>query len=313
MSIRKEHLDVFDKSLSSLQENADLAKQLVLDKGTIEKKIESGFNLIGGLGQSYQGVQNVKTLLSKGTNTAKTATKALQGAKEQAKTTDTGNEETPTTEPDSNVARASSAENTEEPILPEEGPSQAISETSFMSPEAEASARATQGLASEGDTIAGGETLDQLAPMREIMRQSATPLTNSEAQNAMMDFDPESNIADVGNLSSKGVTQALSGVENTVGETTDALTSGIADVSNTISSTVGTISSTAGEVAEGLAATAVGSLDIPVAGEVIALLAGVGSAIASAFAPKIPAPTISQTGADFSTTDEHSGASLSAY
>jgi hypothetical protein len=304
MSIRKEHLDVFDKSLSSLQENADLAKQLVLDKGSIEKKIETGFNLIGGLGQSYQGVQNVKTLLSKGTNTAKTATKALQEGKEQAKTTDTGNEETPTTEPDSNVARASSAENTEEPILPEEGPSQAIEETSFMSPEAEVSARATQGLASESPGL-----LDQLAPMREIMRQSATPLTNSEAQNAMMDFDPESNLADIGNLSSKGVTQTLSGVENTVGETTDALTSGIADVSNTISSAAGT----AGEVAEGLAATAVSSLDIPVAGEVIALLAGVGSAIASAFAPKMPAPTITQTGADFSTTDEHSGASLSAY
>ena len=324
MSIRKEHLDVFDKSLSSLQENADLAKQLVLDKGSIEKKIETGFNLIGGLGQSYQGVQNVKTLLSKGTNNAKTATKALQGGKEQAKTTDTGNEETPTTEPDSNVARTDPVQDVDAPLedLPEMTMTDAGATPLLDSlPQEEIGMRMIEaaGITQERAAImpelpdlpglTGGETLDQLAPMREIMRQSATPLTNSEAQNAMMDFDPESNLSDIGNLSSKGVTQALSGVENTVGETTDALTSGLADVSSTLSSAAGT----AGGVAEGLAATAVGSLDIPIAGEFIALLAGVGSAIASAFAPKIPAPTISQTGADFSTTDEHGGASLSAY
>lgn len=446
MSIRKEHLDVFDKSLSSLQENVDLAKQLVLDKGSIEKKIETGFNLIGGLGQSYQGVQNIKALLKQGTNTAKTATKALEGGKEEAKTTDTGSEETPTSQPDENVARASTAENTEAPTLPEE--TTTFSETSFMSPEAEATARATQvaqatpevptgveafrdripddlferlqrtGLSPEGGLpedisrevvnralgrsgdfpetetpeeigeprlIDAGEEarqtlanmtdeeftlqmieaagitqrraaaraaqaatstaeeatetpglLDQLAPMRELMARRTQPINASEAQQRMLDFDPDENISQIGNLSTEGSTRVLSGVENTVDEAGNALQSGIEGVSNTISDVAGSVSragaglaenltsvgtklaTTAGEsiapeVSEALGAVAAGSLDIPVAGEVVALLAGVGSAIASAFEPDAPKPTISQVGADFSNTDEHGGASLSAY
>jgi len=327
MSIRQEHLDVFDKSLSSLQENADLAKQLVLDKGSITEKIQSGFNLIGGLGQSYQGVQNLKTLLKKGTSSAKTTTKALQGGKEQAKTTDTGNEEVPTTQPDSNVARTDPIQDVNGPLedlpemtmtdagatplldsLPQEEITMRMIESAGITQERAASRVMPELPDLPG--LTGGETLDQLAPMRAIMKQSATPITNSESQNAMMDFDPESNITDIGNLSTKGSTQVLSGVENTVGEASDALTSGVADVSSTLSSAVGT----AGEVAEGLAATAVGSLDIPVAGEVIALFAGIGSAIAGAISGgDTPKPTVSQTGADFSNTDEHGGASLSAY
>ena len=447
MSIRKEHLDVFDKSLNSLQENVDLAKQLVLDKGSIEKKIETGFNLIGGLGQSYQGVQNVKALFKKGTNTAKTAAKALKGGQTQAKTTDTGSEQTPATQPNENVARASSAENTEAPTLPEEGPSQAVSETSFMSPEAEASARATQpapvsetavdpgveafrdrippelferlqqtGLSPEGglpteifqevrsrafgdiadlpeefpgpieagatptlDAIPRGEMglrileeagairqqaarraqratqalapeaeapaetpglLDQLAPMRELMARRTQPINASEAQQRMMDFDPEGNISQVGNLSTEGTTQALNAAQNTVDEVGNTLSSANEAITSTLSDTAGAVSravtgaggeaaqsllsagrslaTTAGEtiapeVSDALGAVAAGSLDIPVAGEVVALLAGLGSAIASAFEPSAPKPTISQTGADFSNTDEHGGNALSAY
>jgi phage-related tail protein len=125
----------------------------------------------------------------------------------------------------------------------------------------------------------------------------------------MMDFDPESNITDIGNLSSKASTQVLSGVENSVAEAGDSLSSGIADVSSTLSGLAGT----AGEVSESLAATALGSLDIPVAGEVIALFAGIGSAIAGAIGGETPKPTVVQTGGDFSNTDEHSGQALSAY
>jgi hypothetical protein len=447
MSIRKEHLDVFDKSLSSLQENVDLAKQLVLDKGSIEKKIETGFNLIGGLGQSYQGIQNVKAMLRKGTNAVKSTTKALQGGQEQARTTDTGSQETPTSQPDENVARASTAENTEAPTLPEE--TTTISETSFMSPEAEATARATQavdpgveafrdriapdlferlqqtGLTPEGnippeifqeqasrafgelpeggitmteagatpelDAIPEGERglrmlesagairqqatrratqaltstaeeatetpglLDQLAPLRELMARRTQPINASEAQQRMMDFDPEANVSQVGNLSTEGSTRVLSGVENTIDEAGNALQSGVEGVTNTISDIAGSVSragaglaenltsvgtrlatragaglaenltsvgtrlaTTAGqslapEVSDALGAVAAGSLDLPIAGEVVALLAGVGSAIASAFEPQAPKPTISQVGADFSNTDEHGGASLSAY
>jgi len=444
MSIRKEHLDVFDKSLNSLQENVDLAKQLVLDKGSIEKKIETGFNLIGGLGQSYQGIQNVKALIKKGTNTAKTTVKALQGGQEEARTTDTGSEQTPATQPDENVARASSAENTEAPRLPEEGPSQAVSETSFMSPEAEASARATQpapvsetavdpgveafrdrippelferlqqtGLSPEGglpteifqqvrsrafgdigdlpeelpEPIEAGATplleslpqqeitmrmiesagitgrraaqratqalapeaeapaespglLDQLAPMRELMARRTQPINASEAQQRMMDFDPEGDITQVGNLSNEGTTQALDAAQNTVDEVGNTLSSANEAITSTLSDTAGAVSravtgaggeaaqsllsagkslaTTAGEtiapeVSDALGAVAAGSLDIPVAGEVVALLAGLGSAIASAFEPSAPKPTITQTGADFSNTDEHGGNALSAY
>ena len=323
MSIRKEHLDVFDKSLSSLQENADLAKQLVLDKGSITEKIQSGFNLIGGLGQSYQGIQNVKTLLSKGTNTAKTATKALQGGKEQAKTTDTGSEETPTSEPDSNVARTDPIEDVSAPLedLPEPTMIDAgatplldsLSQEEIAMRMIEAAGISQRRAAAQAlpdlPGLTEGETLDQLAPMRAMMAQRATPLTNSESQNAMMDFDPESNITDIGNLSSKASTQVLSGVENTVDEAGNALSSGISDVSTTLTSGL----STAGDVAEGLGAAALGSLDIPVAGEVIALFAGIGSAIAGAIGGETPKPTVIQTGADFSTTDEHSGQALSAY
>jgi hypothetical protein len=360
MSIRKEHLDVFDKSLSSLQENVDLAKQLVLDKGSIEKKIETGFMLIGGLGQSYQGIQNVKALLKKGTDTVKTTVKALQGGKEEARTTDTGSEETPTSQPDENVARASTAENTEAPTLPEETPT--ISETSFMSPEAEATARAVTSTAEETPTISetsfmspeaeataravtstaeAGTTespglLDQLAPLRELMSRRTQPINASEVQQRMLDFDPDQNISQIGNLSTEGYTRVLSGVENTIDEAGNALQSGVEGVTNTISDVAGSVSragaglaenltsfgtrlaTTAGEsiapeLSDALSGLAAGSLDIPIAGEVVALLAGVGSAIASAFEPQAPKPTISQVGADFSNTDEHSGVALSAY
>jgi hypothetical protein len=422
MSIRKEHLDVFDKSLNSLQENVDLAKQLVLDKGSIEKKIETGFNLIGGLGQSYQGVQNVKALLKKGTNTAKTTVKALQGGQEQARTTDTGSEQTPATQPDENVARASSAENTEAPTLPEEAPSQAVSETTVdpgveafrdrippelferlqqtgLSPEGglpseifqqvrsrafgdigdlpeelpepieagatplleslpqqeitmrmiesagitgrRATQRATQALAPEAEAPAESPgLLDQLAPMRELMARRTQPINASEAQQRMMVFDPEGDITQVGNLSTEGTTQALNAAQNTVDEVGNTLSSATEGITSTLSDTAGALSravtgaggeaaqsllsagrslaTTAGEsiapeVSDALGAVAAGSLDIPVAGEVVALLAGLGSAIASAFEPSAPKPTISQTGADFSNTDEHGGNALSAY
>tara|TARA_E500000318_G_scaffold110705_1_gene126934 strand:- start:116 stop:1087 length:972 start_codon:yes stop_codon:yes gene_type:complete len=323
MSIRKEHLDVFDKSLSSLQENADLAKQLVLDKGSIEKKIETGFNLIGGLGQSYQGVQTIKALFNKGTNTAKTATKALQGGKEEAKTTDTGSEETPTSEPDANVARTDPIEDVSAPLedlpeptmidagatplldsLPQEEIAMRMIEAAGIT-QRRAAAQALPDLPG----LTEGETLDQLAPMRAMMAQRATPLNNSEAQQRILDFDPDQNISQVGNLSTEGSTRVLSGVENTVDEAGNALESGISDVSTTLTSGL----STAGDVAEGLAGVAAGSLDIPVAGEVIALFAGIGSAIAGAIGGETPKPTVVQTGADFSTTDEHSGNALSAY
>ena len=319
MSIRKEHLDVFDKSLSSLQENTDFAKQLVLDKGSITEKIQSGFNLIGNLGQSYQGIQNVKTLLSKGTNSAKTATKALQGGKEQAKTTDTGSEETPTSEPDSNVARTDPIQDVSAPLedlpeptmidagatplldsLPQEEIGMRMIEAAGITQE-----RAAAQVMPELPDLPG--LTDSLGPMRAMMAKPNPGV--SESQNAMMDFDPETNIADIGNLSSKASTQVLTGVENTVDEAGNALSSGISDVSTTLSGVAGT----AGDVAEGLAATALGSLDIPIAGEAIALFAGIGSAIASAIGGETTKPTVVQTGADFSTTDEHSGQALSAY
>ena len=357
MSIRKEHLDVFDKTLSSLQENVDLAKQLVLDKGSIEKKIETGFNLIGGLGQSYQGVQNVRTLLKKGTNTVKTTVKALQGGKEQARTTDTGSEETPTSQPDSNVARtdpiqdiSASLEDLPEPTmidagatslldtLPQEEITMRMIEAAGITQERAASRVMPElpDLPGLTDVSEAPGLLDQLAPLRQLMGRITQPINASEAQQRMMDFDPEDNISQLGNLSQEGYTRVLSGVQNTVDEAGNALQSGVEGITNTISDVAGSVSragaglvenltsvgtrlaTTAGkslapELSDALAGVAAGSLDIPIAGEVVALLAGVGSAIASAFEPQAPKPTIAQVGADFSNTDEHGGASLSAY
>jgi len=357
MSIRKEHLDVFDKSLSSLQENVDLAKELVLDKGSIEKKIETGFNLIGGLGQSYQGIQNVKAMLRKGTNAVKSTTKALQGGQEQARTTDTGSEETPTSQPDENVARTDPIQDVSAPLedlpeptmidagatplldsLPQEEITMRMIEAAGITQERAASRVMPElpDLPGLSDVSESPGLLDQLAPLRELMARRTQPINASEAQQRMMDFDPEGNVSQVGNLSTEGSTRVLSGVENTVDEAGNALQSGVEGVTNTLSDVAGSVSragaglaenltsvgtrlaTTAGEsiapeVSDALGAVAAGSLDIPIAGEVVALLAGVGSAIASAFEPQAPKPTISQVGADFSNTDEHGGASLSAY
>lgn len=317
MSIRQEHIDVFDKSLSSLQENADLAKQLVLDKGTIQKKIETGFNLIGGLGQSYQGVQNVKTLLKKGTNTAKTATKSLQSSKEQAKTTDTGSEETPTSEPNENITRNVSTQETtpEEPSFSDPFDSGVTSlddmttnDSMLSQLEARAVSQAQQEVSNVMPDLPDLPGLtDSLGPMRAMMGKAQGI---SESQQKIMDLDPEGDITDVGNTISKTTTA----VENTVDEVGNTLSETVPDVANTISSTVSKVGSGLSDLSEGLDLAAGASLELPVAGEVIALFAGIGSAIAGAVSgADKQKPTVVQTGSDFSNTDEHGGASLSAY
>lgn len=296
MSIRKEHLEAYDSALNSLQENIDLGKSLMMSKDDITKKIESGFNLIGNLGQAYQGVQTTKALLNKGSNVAKKVSKPVEQSQEQARTTDTGSEETPTTQPDENITRTPFTQEREMQEFSrqvEEGGE--MGETSF-------------GAETTTQTIAPAENLDQLAPMRAMMEQNAQPLAPTETQTRMMDFDPEDNITDMVNTS--GTTRAVSGVENTVDEVGNTVTPAVEDVSNTIS----TASKVLPEATEALDLTAGATAEIPVIGEAVAIFAGIGSAIASAFGDKEPSlPNVAQVGADFSNTDEHSGAALSAY
>jgi hypothetical protein len=174
--------------------------------------------------------------------------------------------------------------------------------------------------------------------MRELMARRTQPLAPSELQQRMSDFDPEGNITDIPNLSAEGATRSLNAVENTVDEVGNTLTPAIDDVASrvggavsrvgelgeqagalasrvggTVSRLGATASELAPDLAEGLGAVAAGSLEVPVAGEVVALLAGIGSAIASAFEPAPEKPTVAEIGADFSNTDEHGGTALSAY
>lgn len=420
MSIRQEHLEAYEQGLQALNENIALGQSLLMDKGSIEKKIETGFNLIGNIGQAYQTVSNTKAILNKGSNVVKKTVNALSNSQQEARTADTGGEE---------------AETTAQP---------SVAETSFMTPEAEETARTTQQLApdlEEGaeasidpaieafrDRIApdlfqrlqqtglqegglpsdiqsqvvsrafgnlrdlpqqgeltmidAGATpeldavpesemgirmleasgairqqgtqaiattaeeapglLDQLAPLRQLMARGTQPLGNSEAQQRIADFDPEGDLTSIPNLSADGATRALSGVENTVDEVGNTLTPAIENVASRVGGAVSRVAGTASELgeqagalasrvggtvsrlgataselapdlAEGLGAVAAGSLEIPVAGEVVALLAGIGSAIASAFQPAPEKPTVAEIGADFSNTDEHGGSALSAY
>ena len=295
MSIRSEHLEAYNNALNSLQENIDLGKSLMMSKDDIAKKIESGFNLIGNLGQAYQAVQSTKALLNKGSNIAKKVVKPVEKSQEDAKTTDTGSEEVPASEPNENVTRTPFTQEremvemggqTEEPA--------SVAETSF-------------GMETETQTLAPTETLDQLAPMRAMMEQNAQPLAPTETQTRMMDFDPESPITNV--VDTKGATQAVSGVENVVDESSNVIAPAVEDVSNTLS----TAGKVLPELTEGLDLAAATTSEIPVVGEAVALFAGIGSAIASAFDKQPTTPKIEQLGADFSNTDEHSGAALSAY
>ena len=159
----------------------------------------------------------------------------------------------------------------------------------------------------ETQTLAPTETLDQLAPMRAMMEQNAQPLAPTETQTRMMDFDPESPITNV--VDTKGATQAVSGVENVVDESSNVIAPAVEDVSNTLS----TAGKVLPELTEGLDLAAATTSEIPVVGEAVALFAGIGSAIASAFDKQPTTPKIEQLGADFSNTDEHSGTALSAY
>ena len=265
MSIRKEHVEAFDSALSSLQESVDLGRSLIDSKEDVAKKIATGFNTIQGIGQSYQAVQTAKAILNKGRNIRQSAKEALSKSKEDAKTTDTGSEETPETTPDENVTRA------------------------------------PQEVEMQDFPPASGESLDDLAPMRATMEQNAQPLAPTEAQNRMMDFDPEGDITDVVDTQA---TTAGEGVENAVTGTLETATTTATE----------TATSTATAVTEGLEGAIAGTSEIPVLGEAVAILAGIGSAIASAFGDKTPPmPKVQQVGQDFSNSDEHSGDALSAY
>lgn len=418
MSIRQEHLEAYERGLEALNENIALGQSLLMDKGSIEKKIESGFNLIGNLGQAYQTVQNTKAILNKGSNVAKKTVNALSNSQEEARTTDTGGEqvrttaetsgqraetsfmtpeaETPATQaeqiaPDLEEGAEASIDpaieafrdriapdlfqrlqqtGLQEGGLPDDIQSEVVSRAfgnlrdlpqegeltmieAGATPELDAVPESEMGLrmleasgairqqATQAVTTTTEEApqlLDQLAPMRELMGRGTQPLAPSELQQRMSDFDPEGNITDIPNLSAEGATRSLNAVENTVDEVGNTLTPAVEDVvsrvggavsrvgelgeqagalASRVSGTVSRLGATASELApdlaDGLGAVAAGSLEVPVAGEVVALLAGIGSAIASAFEPAPEKPTVAEIGADFSNTDEHGGTALSAY
>lgn len=280
MSIRQEHIDSYDAGLNNLQQSIDLGRSLIDSKDDVVTKITTGFNTIGGLGQSYQALQSTKAILNKGKSIKESASNALEQSKQKAKTTDTGNDETPDTTPDENVTRTPF---TQEREMRE-----------YQSPETDSSQIAETSFGEEvSTTTQESESLDQLAPMRATMEQNAQPLTATETQTRMMDFDPEGDI-----------TQSVDTQATTAGE----------EAENAVSSVATTSESVAPEVAEGLDLAVAGTSEIPVVGEVVAVLAGIGSAIASAFGgDKSSMPQIQQVGSDFSNTDEHSGNALSAY
>ena len=411
MSIRQEHLEAYEQGLQALNENIALGQSLLMDKGSIEKKIETGFNLIGNIGQAYQTVSNTKAILNKGSNVVKKTANALSNSQEEARTADTGGEEAETTAqpsveeaterttqqlaPDLEEGAEASIDPAIEAFrdriapdlfqrlqqtglqegglpsdiqsevvsrafgnlrdLPQEGELTMIeagatpeldavpeSEMGIRMLEASGAIRqqGTQAIATT--TEEAPQLLDQLAPMRELMGRGTQPLGNSEAQQRIADFDPEGDLTSIPNLSADGATRALSGVENTVDEVGNTLAPAVENVASrvggavsrvagtaselgeqagalasrvggTVSRVAGTASELAPDLAEGLGAVAAGSLEIPVAGEVVALLAGIGSAIASAFQPTPEKPTVAEIGADFSNTDEHGGSALSAY
>ena len=387
MSIRQEHLEAYERGLDALNENIELGQSLLMDKGSIEKKIESGFNLIGNLGQAYQTVQNTKAILNKGSNVVKKTANALSNSQEEARTTDTGAEQLA---PDLEEGGEASIEAFRDRLAPDlfqrlqqtglqEGglPQEIVQEqtrrafgdigdlpeqlpelidagatplldslsegeitTRMIESAGITGRRATQGALSQvaPETEEGPGLSDQLAPMRQLMGRGTQPLAPSELQQRMADFDPEGNLTDIPNLSADGATRTLNAVENTVDEVGNTLTPAIEDVASRVGgavSRVGEIGEQAGalasrvggtvsrlgataselapDLAEGLGAVAAGSLEVPVAGEVVALLAGIGSAIASAFSPTPEKPTVAEIGADFSNTDEHGGNALSAY
>jgi gas vesicle protein len=340
MSIRKEHVEAYDNALNSLQENFDLGKSLMTSQDDIRQKIESGFNLIGNLGQSYQVVSNTKAILNKGSNVVKKVTKPIEDSVNKAKTTNTGTEETPTAEPTADVARTSNVPETT-PQLPEEPVGEPTMTSAFeteapsfseLSPEESLlrglEASGAQQAQQSSQAIEGLPDFpglrDSLGPMREMMARPAQGI--SESQQRIMDFDPENAITDVGN----NLSRTTNAVENVVDNVGNTFSRAVPDVINNITQTASKLIPDAGNVAKTLTSTgssllsdagdaldavAGATLDIPILGEAVALFAGIGSLISGVVgdADSKKQATVQQVGSDFSNSDEHSGAAMSAF
>ena len=136
--------------------------------------------------------------------------------------------------------------------------------------------------------------------MRQMMGQQATDAENI-ANSAEAGAEE---LADVGVDAGAKVGSALSGVATTAGE---ALS--------------GTVATTAGEAISGISdaldLTTAATAEIPVVGEIVGIIAGIGSVISAAFGAgdkkTAPTPVVNQVGGDFSNDSEHGGENMAAY
>lgn len=337
MSIRQEHLDAYDNAMSSFKENMELAKSMA--GGGAQAVVEKGLGLVQQIAGGYQQLQQFKALLAKGQNVAKVGQKVVNNAIDKVKGNATNPEATTeaTTEasteipaevvrPASTIAgNVSNAGNVAEESsgtmsnLAEDASNideMPASESLLSSLEAQGASQASQDVAQIQPISMSG---DSLAPMRAIMGSRAVGEGGAtQLQQNIADFDPEGDITDLGNLSTRGATQAISSGVGNLTEAGEGLSSVGEGLASTISGTVSeagaglasTISSTVAPLAAETGAE-LGSLAIPGIGEAVGVIAGIASFITSLIPPK--EHETQELGADFSNNDEHSGSANAAY